>query len=219
MLAPLPLVSPLVRRFLKPQAPSPKPSFSLESPPGDALQSYVKSMTSLSDIDIPSLALLKYPDPRLRQPCGPVEQFDERLRALVAKMFSVMYEHNGVGLAAPQVGVGLCIFIANASHEADGERVYINPHLISSEGSQDGEEGCLSFPGIYCRIKRAAITTIRAQDLQGNVFEETGEGLLARAFQHEYDHLQGRLLIDRMSPVAKMAHRRALKSLEEAAAS
>jgi peptide deformylase len=175
-------------------------------------------MTSLSEIDISSLTLLKYPDPRLRQPCTRVEEFDDRLRALVARMFSVMYEHNGVGLAAPQVGVGLCVFIANAAHEPAGERVYINPQLISNEGSQDGEEGCLSFPGIYCHIKRAAVTVIRAQDLEGNVFEERGEDLLARAFQHEYDHLQGRLLVDRMSPVARMAHRRALKSLEEAAA-
>jgi peptide deformylase len=176
-------------------------------------------MTSLDAIDIPSLTLLRYPDPRLRQVCAAVEQFDDRLRALAAKMFSVMYEHNGVGLAAPQVGVGLCLFIANPTHESQGERVYVNPHLIANEGSQDGEEGCLSFPGIYCRIKRAAVTTIRAQDLSGEFFEQTGEEIMARAFQHEYDHLQGRLLIDRMSPVAKMAHRRALKSLEEAAAS
>ena len=173
---------------------------------------------SLSNIDIPALTLLKYPDPRLRQACKPVEEFDERLRALAAKMFSVMYDHNGVGLAAPQVGVGLCLFVANPTHEAEAERVYINPRLISNEGSQDGEEGCLSFPGIYCRVKRALVTTISAQDLEGKVFEETGEELVARIFQHETDHLQGRLLVDRMSPVAKMAHRRALKSLEEAAA-
>jgi peptide deformylase len=175
-------------------------------------------MTSLSDIDISSLTLLKYPDPRLRQVCRRVEEFDERLRALAARMFQVMEEHNGLGLAATQVGVGLCVFIANVTHEPESGRVYVNPEIISNEGSQDGEEGCLSFPGIFCRSKRAAVTGIRAQDLEGKFFEETGQDLLARAFQHEYDHLQGRLLIDRMSPVAKMAHRRTLKSLEEAAA-
>jgi peptide deformylase len=173
---------------------------------------------TLNDIDIPSLKLLKYPDGRLRQVCRPVEAFDDRLRALVEKMFSVMYEHNGVGLAAPQVGVGVCLFIANTAHEASGERVYVNPQLISNEGSQEDDEGCLSFPGIYCKIKRAAITVIRAQDLNGQVFEERGEGVVARAFQHETDHLQGRLLVDRMSVVAKLAHRRTLKAMEEAAA-
>ncbi len=172
---------------------------------------------SLNDLDIAKLTLLKYPDSRLRQPCNCVEQFDERLRALAEKMFSIMYEHNGVGLAAPQVGVGLCVFVANATHEAAGEKVYVNPTLLSNEGSQEGDEGCLSFPGIFCNMKRASVTVIRAQNLQGEVFEERGEGLVARIFQHEYDHLQGRLLIDRMSVVAKMANRRGLKALEEAA--
>lgn len=175
-------------------------------------------MTPLDGIDIPSLVLLKYPDPRLRVVCQAVEQFDDRLRALVEKMFQVMYEQNGVGLAAAQVGVGLCLFIANPTHQERDERVYVNPRLISLEGSQEEEEGCLSFPGIYSRIKRAAATVIRAQNLDGKAFEERAEGLLARVHQHEFDHIHGRLLIDRMSAVAKLAHRRTLKSLEEAAA-
>ena len=171
-------------------------------------------MSPLDTIDITSLELVKYPDPRLRAPMLAVEQFDDRLQALAEKMFAVMYSYNGVGLAAPQVGVPLRLFVANPTHQPGDEQVYVNPQLIDNEGSQDGDEGCLSIPGVACRVKRYMTTTIRAQDIGGNWFEQTGEGLLARAFQHECDHLEGRLLVDRMSPVAKIANRRALKDLE-----
>lgn len=170
---------------------------------------------SLPDqIDIGSLAIVKYPDPRLREPCMPVTAFDERLAELIAKMFEVMYKNNGVGLAAPQLGVSLRVFVANPTLEPGDERVYINPELIDNQGTQDGDEGCLSFPGISCRVKRYRVTTIRARRADGSEFEETGEDLLARIFQHEYDHLEGTLLVDRMSAAAKIANRRALKELE-----
>jgi len=171
-------------------------------------------MTALEKIDISSLTLVKYPDPRLREVCEPVTELDHRLRALVEKMFAIMYGANGVGLAAPQAGVTLRLFVANPTMEPDGERVYINPELIANAGSIESEEGCLSLPTMSCRIKRFATTTIRAQDLDGNTFEQAGEDLLARVFQHECDHIEGRLLIDRMSPVAKIANRRLLKDLE-----
>lgn len=171
-------------------------------------------MDPVDQIDIASLILVKYPDPRLRERCLPVVSFDARLAALVDKMFDIMYRHNGVGLAAPQVGVPLRLFIANPTMEEGDRRVYVNPEIVSQEGSQDGDEGCLSFPGITCRIKRYRVTTIRAQGLDGAAFEEVGEDLLARIFQHEHDHLEGTLLSDRMSAVAKIANRRALKDLE-----
>jgi len=172
------------------------------------------AMSALDSIDIASLTLVKYPDPRLREPTEAVGRFDERLRALVERMFAIMYGHNGVGLAAPQVGVPIRLFVANPTLTAEDGRVYVNPELLNNTGSQEGEEGCLSFPTVACKVKRYAQTTIRAADLTGRTFEETGEGLLARIFQHEYDHLEGRLLIDRMSPVAKIANRRVLKQLE-----
>jgi peptide deformylase len=176
-------------------------------------------MSILDTIEIAALTLVKYPDPRLREVCEPVTEFDHRLRALVEKMLAIMYGSNGVGLAAPQAGVALRLFVANPTMEPDDERVYVNPELIANSGSIDGEEGCLSFPTMSCRVKRYATTTIRAQDLDGNTFEETGEDMLARIFQHESDHLDGRLLVDRISPVAKIANRRLLKDLEAAFAS
>ena len=172
-------------------------------------------MDKLDGIDVSTLKLVKYPDPRLREACTAVTLFDERLKALAVKMLEVMYQSNGVGLAAPQVGVSIRLFVADPTRELGDARVYIDPVLIDNKGTQDGEEGCLSFPMAVCRVKRYAVTTIRAQDLDGQTFEETGEELLARILQHEYDHLEGVLLVDRMSPTAKIANRRILKELEE----
>ncbi|MFP4105678.1 MAG: peptide deformylase [Phycisphaerae bacterium] len=169
----------------------------------------------IANIDIPSLTLVHYPDPRLREVCSPVPIVDENVGKLVDRMFEVMFSSRGVGLAAPQVGVPVRIFIASPTFEPDDRRVYINPEIIDLQGKQDGEEGCLSFPGIFCKVKRAMQATIRAQNVDGEWFEETGEDLLARIFQHESDHLEGRLLADRMSKVARIANRRALNNLEE----
>ncbi|MFW6155224.1 MAG: peptide deformylase [Planctomycetota bacterium] len=176
-------------------------------------------MNALDAVDIPSLTIVKYPDPRLRMSGETVTEFDERLRALIEKMFELMYRDNGVGLAAQQVGVPLRLFVTNPTLSEGDERVYINPELIELSGSAEAEEGCLSFPNLSAPVKRAATATIRAMDLEGNVFEEDGEELLARIFQHETDHTVGRLLIDRMSPVAKIANRRLLKAMEEQFAS
>ena len=170
----------------------------------------------LQKIDLPGLTILRYPDPRLREACTewPVAVSDA-LRALVDRMFELMFAARGVGLAAPQVGVPLRLFVASPSFENDDRRVYVNPRLLTLDGTQDGDEGCLSFPGITCRVKRANLATIRAMNLGGETFEETGEELTARIFQHEMDHLDATLLIDRMGSLAKLAQRRALKELEE----
>ncbi|MFP4055070.1 MAG: peptide deformylase, partial [Phycisphaerae bacterium] len=134
--------------------------------------------------------------------------------ALVDRMFELMFARQGVGLAAPQVGVTARLFIGSPSFSEDDRHVYINPELVSVDGWQEGEEGCLSFPDIHCRISRYKEATIRAHGLDGDLFEETGVDLTARLFQHEGDHLEGRLLVDRMGKLAKMAARRQLRELE-----
>lgn len=165
--------------------------------------------------DLDALQIVHYPDPRLREDCTPVDDpAAPEVRALVEKMFSLMFESRGVGLAAPQVGVTVRLFLASPTFEDSDRRVYINPRIVAADGKQMGEEGCLSFPGIHCKVKRHNVVTIRAFDLDGQEFEEVGEELTARIFEHESDHLDGRLLVDRMGSVARLAHRKALAELE-----
>lgn len=169
--------------------------------------------------DLSQLKIIHYPDPRLNKPCMPLaDGKDSAVDALVEKMFELMFLSHGVGLAAPQVGINARLFIASPTFDDNDRRVYINPVLTLLDGSQESEEGCLSLPGITCRVKRYNFATIKAMNLEGEIFEETGEELVARIFQHEMDHLEGRLLVDRMSSVAKLASKRALKDLEEQAA-
>jgi peptide deformylase len=173
-------------------------------------------MELASGIDLASLKILKYPDPRLRGPCGPVREIDEPLRRLVRRMFELMYAAHGVGLAAPQLGIPLRVFVINPGGEpGPDECAYVNPEIVDQDGTMLNEEGCLSFPGISCKVKRRKKVVLRATDLQGAVFQQTGEDLLARIFQHEMDHIDGILLMDRMSLVARMSHRRDLKELED----
>jgi peptide deformylase len=168
------------------------------------------------DVDASGLVIVKYPDPRLRQTCAPLARVDDSVRAVLDRMFELMFAARGVGLAAPQVGLAVRLFVASPTFGPADRRVYVNPEIIASDAAQDGDEGCLSFPGITCKIKRKRIVTVRAMDRDGNLFEETGEDLPARIFQHEIDHLDGRLLVDRMGTVARLANRRTLRELEEA---
>lgn len=177
--------------------------------------SWMSADEKIRQVDLSSLEVLRYPDPRLRETCTPVEQVDAYVRALVGRMFELMFAARGVGLAASQVGLSVRLFIASPTFAPEDRRVYINPRIIAAEGSQEGDEGCLSFPSMYCKVKRHSVVTIRAQNLDGKWFEETGEELAARIFEHEIDHLSGSLLVDRMGSVAKLAHRRALRDLEE----
>lgn len=145
--------------------------------------------------------ILRYPDKRLRDKALPVAVVDDDTRKLCDDMAETMYAAPGVGLAAPQIGVSKRIFvidIATADEKSD-LRVFINPEFVAREGETVWEEGCLSFPGIHEEVQRAAKVTVRAQGLDGNVFEVTAEGLLAIAIQHEYDHLEGTLMVDRVS--------------------
>jgi len=164
--------------------------------------------------EIPSLTIIHYPDPRLEEESTPIAEVDAGVRELVDKMFELMSAAQGVGLAAPQVGIAIRLFVASARLEDSDRRVYVNPEMISVEGAQENEEGCLSVPGVTCKLKRGNVVTIRAMSLDGEVFEETAEGLLARIFLHEMDHLDGRLILERMGTVARLANRKTLKELE-----
>ena len=175
----------------------------------------MESDNKISQVDLPSLEIVRYPDPRLSEVCTPVGEVDDTVVALVERMFELMFDGRGVGLAAPQVGITARLFIASPTFDTDDRLVLINPKIISADGHQDGDEGCLSFPGITCNIKRDNIVTIRATNLDGEDVEMTAEGLAARIFQHESDHLDGVLLVNRMGSVARLANRRTLRSLEE----
>jgi len=151
------------------------------------------------------LKIVKFPEPVLSQPGEPVTEFNDELRRLVADMFDTTYASQGIGLAAPQVGVSRRVTVVDVSmgKDPDDRLVLINPEIISSEGKLYAEEGCLSFPDIREKVVRAAKVRIRAQDEHGKWFEMDGEDLLARAFQHEIDHLDGVLFIFRMSALKK----------------
>jgi len=155
-----------------------------------------------------------HPDPVLRQVALPVEAFDASLAALAEDMVRTMHEHHGLGLAGPQVGVSQRIVVVSPDGEPGHETVLVNPEFVRSDGWEEGEEGCLSFPGIYVKVGRFTDVTVRYRDPQGQACQLQAQGLLARAVQHEIDHLDGRLLVDRMSPVQRMTHRRSLRELE-----
>ncbi len=151
------------------------------------------------------LKIVKYPEAVLQQPGEPVTEFDSELQKFVADMFETMYASKGIGLAAQQVGVAKRITVIDLSQGEDPEQklVLVNPEIILREGKQYEEEGCLSFPEIREKISRAAKVRVRAQDEKGKWFEMDGEELLARAFQHEIDHLDGTLFIFRMSALKR----------------
>jgi len=163
------------------------------------------------------LTILKYPEPVLEQPGEPVTEFNDELRKLVADMFETTYASQGVGLAAPQVGVSRRLTVIDTSGGKDPAQkvVLINPEIISSEGRQYEEEGCLSFPEIREKIVRAAKVRIRAQNENGKWFEMDGEELLARAFQHEIDHLDGIVFLFRMSPLKRGLNLRKIRKMQK----
>lgn len=161
------------------------------------------------------LKIILWPDPRLKKNSRPIATFDQNLSALAARMFDLMRANKGVGLAAPQVGLNIRLFVMNATGEPGQDRVYINPELSDADGEEEGEEGCLSLPEIRIQVLRTRTLRMNALDLEGKPFEELQSGFPARVWQHEVDHLNGTLLVDRMSPVTRMANRRLLKDLEE----
>jgi peptide deformylase len=164
------------------------------------------------------LKIVKYPEPVLSQPGEPVNEFDGELRKLAADMFETMYAAQGVGLAAPQVGVSKRVTVIDLSAGKDPAKklVLVNPEITFSEGKQYEEEGCLSFPDIREKVVRAFKVKIRAQDEKGKWFEMEGEELLSRAFQHEIDHLDGMLFIYRMSALKRDLNLRKIRKMQRA---
>jgi peptide deformylase len=157
------------------------------------------------------LSILEYPDPRLRTRARPVETFDTALGRLIDDMLETMYAAPGIGLAATQVDEHKRVVVIDVSDERKEPEVFINPEILSREGEETSEEGCLSVPGIFDDIKRAANVRVRAQDKHGVVFERDLAGTLAVCLQHEMDHLEGRLFVDYLSDLKRERIRKKLE--------
>ena len=163
--------------------------------------------------------IVKFGDPVLEREADIVTEFDTpELHKFLDDMFESMYAAKGVGLAAPQIGFGRKIAVIDVSNgqNPDDKLVLINPSIVTVEGRQTGEEGCLSIPGFREQVRRGKRVTIRAQDAKGEFFEKTGEDLLARAFLHETDHLYGRLYITHISALKRDLMKRKIKKLQRA---
>ncbi|HXE06243.1 MAG TPA: peptide deformylase [Acidobacteriaceae bacterium] len=162
-------------------------------------------------------AIVKYPDPVLAKAAAPVTAFDASLKKLVAEMFESMYAAQGIGLAAPQIGLSQRLTVIDTSFKKDlkDRLVLINPEIIETEGSQFEEEGCLSLPDIREKVKRAARVKVKAQNEKGEWFEIEGDELLARAMQHEIDHLNGVLFIDRISRLKRELALRKIRKMQK----
>ncbi|MDP6700904.1 MAG: peptide deformylase [Candidatus Latescibacteria bacterium] len=153
----------------------------------------------------------------LRKPCPPVTDIDDEIRALVGDLFDSMRAAEGVGLAAPQIGIlkRVCIIDVSTQQPEYLPVVLINPKITAHEGEQVGEEGCLSFPDLYGDVERYSWVEVEATDINGETFKTAGEGFYARALQHEIDHLNGTLFIDHLSTLKKQLMRGALKRLKK----
>jgi peptide deformylase len=159
--------------------------------------------------------IVKYGNPVLEKPAAPVTVFDEELQKLVEDMFESMYAAHGVGLAAPQIGISkrLAVIDTSFKEDPDAKLVLANPEIIHTEGRHTQNEGCLSIPDFRESVTRPRKVTIRAQDVNGKVFEKTGEELLARAFLHETDHLNGKLYISHISALKRDLMKRKIRKL------
>ena len=149
------------------------------------------------------LPILEYPDPRLKKVATPVAAVTPEIRKLVRDLAETMYAAPGVGLAATQVNVHKRVIVIDISEHKDELRVFINPELLAAEGEAECEEGCLSVPGYYDKVTRAARIRVRAKDEHGAMFEYDAEGLLAVCIQHEMDHLQGKVFVEYLSPLKR----------------
>jgi peptide deformylase len=171
-------------------------------------------------IDFGKCRITHYPDEVLGKPAKLVEKIDDDIQRLVEKMTDIMRKNKGIGLAAPQAGVPLRLFIISLDGSSENVRVYINPTVtpITAKGKTalvETEEGCLSVPGIYTKIRRYKKCKVTATNLDGREFTEKADGLYARCLQHEYDHIEGMTIAERMTPTARIAHRKQLKKLRE----
>jgi peptide deformylase len=164
-----------------------------------------------------NLQLVTFPHPILRHRSKPIQRVDSQFKDLIEQMFQIMYEFKGVGLAANQVNLPIRVFVANPSgdsHEKDQEMVFINPVINKPKGNVESEEGCLSLPGINAPVKRNKSLQIHAYDLSGNEIAGEVDGFLARIIQHEIDHLDGMLFIDRLAEELLRPHHEDLAALQ-----
>ena len=164
------------------------------------------------------MRVLHYPHPTLLRPAKPLARVDAELRKMVGEMFDLMYQHDGIGLAAPQVDLPYRLFVVNASgdpKEKDLEYAFINPVLSKPKGSEEKEEGCLSLPKLYAPVRRPATIHVSAYNMAGQAVDFDADGLLARVIQHENDHLDGVMFIDRISQTALMDARDQLEDFRE----
>jgi peptide deformylase len=149
------------------------------------------------------LDILEFPDPRLRLVAQPVEIFDAELKRLADDMLATMYDAPGIGLAATQVNIQKRLLVLDVSETHAEPRVFINPELLESRGTEVCQEGCLSFPGVYADVERKDWIRVKAQDVTGKTFELETDGLLAVCIQHEMDHLVGKVFVDYLSPLKR----------------
>jgi peptide deformylase len=159
-----------------------------------------------SGVAVGKLEIVHFPHPALRYESRPVTRVDHELRTVIREMFDLMYEAKGIGLAANQVGLPFRFFVLNLAsdpNEKEQERVFLNPEILSAEGTLEEEEGCLSFPGIYAKVKRFKKVRFRSMDQTGRSIEGDATDLLSRAIQHESDHLAGKLFIDYLTADSK----------------
>ncbi|MCZ6733059.1 MAG: peptide deformylase [Gammaproteobacteria bacterium] len=154
--------------------------------------------------------ILHYPDPRLRRKALPVDTVDGEIRTLIDELAETMYQAPGMGLAAPQIDVSKRVFVIDISEARNDLRVLVNPELLTQEGEQTMEEGCLSVPGVYEEVTRAEKVTVRALGGDGKAFELEVDGLLATCVQHEIDHLDGKLFVDYLSRLKQQRVRKKL---------
>lgn len=157
------------------------------------------------------LEILEFPDPRLRRRAEPVAEVDDELRRLIDAMFETMYQAPGIGLAATQVNVTRRFMVIDVSEDKTERLVFINPEILSADGHQVMEEGCLSVPGIFAEVERAERIRVKALDRDGEPFEMDAEGLLATCIQHEIDHLDGKLFVDYLTPLKRQKVKRLLE--------
>jgi peptide deformylase len=164
------------------------------------------------------MEIVKWPHPVLEAPGDPVTEFNDELKLLVGDMFETMYSAPGVGLAAVQVGVSQRLFVMDCSGGKDPDQriVMINPEVLNVEGNQNGEEGCLSFPGIFTPVERSLRAIVRAHDVNGNEFEIDGTELTARCMLHETDHCDGIVFLDKMSSIKRELVKRKIRKLQKA---
>jgi peptide deformylase len=162
--------------------------------------------------------IVKFGNPVLEKPAEKVTVFDEELRKLIEDMFESMYAAKGVGLAAPQIGIPRRIAVIDVTFKADpnAKLVLINPEIIHKEGRHSQSEGCLSIPEFRENVSRAQVATVKAQDIKGTLFEKTGDDLLARALQHETDHLNGKLYLSHISALKRDLIKRKIRKMMKA---